>query len=835
MSSPKLARLVRWLLPALLVSALPALAAAQAGQVTGTVRDADARPLAGATVSIVEAGLGAQTDASGRYVVRNVPAGTYRVSVTRLGSTPASIPGVVVTAGQATTVDAVLAASAMQLGGVVVSASRRVEKITEAPASVTRIEARAIENTIGNSFAPALKSVPGLDFVQVGMTAVAVNARGFNSSFNNRMLMMEDNRIAVLPENGLPVGGFTTVPKVDLAGVEVLVGPGAALYGADASNGVITLQTKDPRDYRGLTAEVSTGSRNYFDAQFRWAEVFGRFGVKVTGETQSANDWENQLVYAPVAPGATTGLPERDADFRTDVIRGSLTGVYYFPQGARLEATGGMSRSNGLGQTNVGRNQLKDWEYRNMQLKFTSPRWFAQAYTTRSLSGETFQLNGYTQNTARFPTISSDSAKALSDFPAQGDLTAAELQHNFEIGSLLSTSVRALDGTRIVWGGQYRKDVVSSKRQWLSDRNTGEDIEIAQTGGYLQTETPVTDRFRLILAGRYDKHDNYDAQFSPKAALTFSPVPDQTFRVSFNRAFKSPSLLQTDFYFPNFSPSVGIFGNKRGFIVRDGGGATVATIDPIRPEINNTWEVGYKGIVGQRLYVDAVVYKSRYEDFLSPLYVFANPFAGTTAFYPDGSPIFTSPQVALTYLNVGEARVLGTDLGLRYYVTEKIVASGNASYLKLEDVKKPSSGSLVTAGNEATAFNSPTTKWNAGVDLIDVLPRSTVSVNMRYVHRYLFRSGVNHGTVPSFSTLDLNYSLQTPWQGVRLTAQVQNLVTCVGGEFVPAPWLAGANRATVNEKNKCGLGQKHVEMVNAPAIGTMLFIGARFDGLRLSR
>ncbi len=72
-----------------------------------------------------------------------------------------------------------LQAAALQLGGVVVSASRRVEKITDAPATVTRLEAAQIANSVGNSFAPALKEVKGIDYIQVGMTAVAINARGF--------------------------------------------------------------------------------------------------------------------------------------------------------------------------------------------------------------------------------------------------------------------------------------------------------------------------------------------------------------------------------------------------------------------------------------------------------------------------------------------------------------------------------------------------------------------------------------------------------------------------------------------------------------------------------
>ena len=109
----------------------------------------------------------------------------------------------------------------------------------------------AIDNAVGNNFAGLLKEVKGIDFIQVGMTSIAINARGFNSSFNNRMLMTEDGRISILPENGLPVGTLTATPKVDLAGIEVLVGPGSALYGPDASNGVLALTTKDPREFQG--------------------------------------------------------------------------------------------------------------------------------------------------------------------------------------------------------------------------------------------------------------------------------------------------------------------------------------------------------------------------------------------------------------------------------------------------------------------------------------------------------------------------------------------------------------------------------------------------------
>src|SRR5688500_5296435 len=356
-----------------LVAAVPGAVVAQGGRISGTVTDSAKVPLAGAQVAVVGTRLGTMTDVVGRFTVSGVEAGTYEVRVQRIGERMQSVTGVVVRAGEDTRVDVMLARAPLSLTGVVVSASRRAEKITDAPATITSIGTDVIDNAVGNNFAGVLKEVKGLDFIQVGMTTIAINARGFNSSFNNRMLMTEDGRVSVLPENGLPVGTFTITPKVDIAGIEVLVGPGSALYGPDASNGVLALTTKDPRAFKGATLEITGGNRNYRDIQGRYANTFGNFGFKVAGEYQTAKDWENNLYYntggAIVLDTFTTTPPatvvketnlKDPINWDTGVIRGSGALVYYRGD-QRLEFSGGMSRTDGVGQTNVGRNQLRDW------------------------------------------------------------------------------------------------------------------------------------------------------------------------------------------------------------------------------------------------------------------------------------------------------------------------------------------------------------------------------------------------------------------------------------------------------------------------------------------
>ena len=812
----------------LLALALPTSAQAQTGRISGTVTDSARAVLPGTQVTVIGTRYTGVTDPSGRFSISGIPAGTYDVRVQRLGQKAQIVNGVNVTAGGDTQLNVSLASVPLSLGGVVVSASRRAEKITDAPATITRIDAAAIQNTVGNSFAPALKEVKGIDFIQVGVTAVAVNARGFNSAFNNRMLMMEDNRIAVLPENGLPVGGFTPIPKVDLAGIEVLVGPGSALYGPDASNGVLTLSTKDPREYPGTILEAAGGVRNFVDIQGRHAGVTstGRLGYKISGEYQQAKDFSNVNYYAPVT--GTTPVKEVSADWNTDVMRGSGSLVYYMPKLSRLELTGGASKSNGIGQTSVGRNQLKDWQYRVGQLKFTHPNWFGQAYITQSLSGDTYQLNAYSQNRARYPLLSDDSVRHLSDFPAEGRLMAAELQNTFVVNQL--------NGLRLTWGGQYRHDIVSSKRQWLVDRKTGEDIKTDQKGVYGQAELPIVPQLRFVGAARYDNHDRYDPQWSPKAALLFTPIQDQTFRVTWNRAFKSPSVLQYGFFFPDFSAGIGVFGNPNGYLIKNAAGDVVRTIAPIEPERNTTWELGYKGVLADRFFMDITGYHSTFKKFMSPLVVIANfltlPAQGGPTYAFDaktGEKLVGStggPQIPLTYYNVGDAKIYGTDIGLKFLLTPTVALNGTASFQKLDTVIAVTA----TDPKEATAFNSPTTKFNVGMDFANLYANQLRgSFTVRYVNGYHFLSGVNNGKIPTFSTFDFTAGYKLPFSGTSLNLSVQNLFACRGGTSSINGWVAAAKPSIYTKKQECGFNMKHIEMINMPQIGTIAFLGVRWE------
>jgi outer membrane receptor for ferrienterochelin and colicins len=816
---------------ALLVLALsllvPALARAQGGaEIRGTVAGPDGKAVAAAQVSLSGTRQSAVTNQLGAFSLGRVAPGSYTLRVTAPGFRTGAQP-VTVREGEPTLVAVALVADPVQLDAVVISASRRAERITDAPATVTRIGSDVLENSVGNSFAGALKNVKGLDFIQTGMTSVAINARGFNSSFNNRMLMLEDGRVSVLPENGLPVGQLTATPKVDLAGMEVLVGPGSALYGADASSGVLAITTKDPRQFPGLTVEASGGSRTYHDVQARYAGVAGSFGYKVSGEFQEANDWSNILTYGTVREDQLK-IP---IDWHAQVARGTA-GLAWYHGAAKVEVNGGASSTDGVGQTNVGRNQLKDWLYNFQQARFSTPHWFLNAYRAQSKSGQSFALNRYAAAQAAAPSLTADSLRMLSDWPSDGRMYAAEAQNNFRVPQLLNTA--------FVWGGQYRRDVVSSDRQWLTDRLTGEDLSIRTMGAYAQSTTPVMPWLDVVLSGRVDDHENYGRQYSPKAGVVVKPAEGQALRVTYNRAFKSPTILQTNFWIPDWTSVISIYGNTRGFTVKNAAGNTVATYDPLEPEKNTTWEAGYKGVFGGRLFLDVAGYWSRYEHFLSPLVVISNPFAGaaaTFAYDADGKIIKNDAGVTpitLIYYNLGSARLHGMDAGLNYVLDQHVSFKGTASLLQLDRVEVPA------GREEATSLNAPATKFALGMDVNGIAaPRGSLqgNVTMRHVNRYYFRSGINMGQIPNFTTTDLSLGYRLPRYNTLLNLNVSNLFSCTGTFSYASSLPASDPRRTADPLNQhplaedrsCGFNKKHSEMINMPSIGTMVFLGLQFQ------
>lgn len=268
--------------------------------VSGTVTDTETKePLIGVNILVKGTVQGTVTDVSGKFslkINRTLPV-ILGVSIIGYQSKEVEITGT--NSSMAITLDA-----QVMLGQeVVVSASRVEESVLQSPVSVEKMDIRAIRETPQASFYDALQNMKGIDMNTQSLTFRSVNMRGFNANGNVRTVQLIDGMDNQAPGLNFPVGNIVGISELDLESVEVLPGASSALYGPNAINGIILMNSKNPFQYQGLSANVRTGAMNeksrstpttgFIDASFRFAKSFNdKVAFKLNASYLQANDWQ---------------------------------------------------------------------------------------------------------------------------------------------------------------------------------------------------------------------------------------------------------------------------------------------------------------------------------------------------------------------------------------------------------------------------------------------------------------------------------------------------------------------------------------------------------------
>ena len=769
------------------------------GGVRGRVLDGG-QPVAGAMVVREGTYDGAVTGADGSFAIDGLPGGAQRLVIEAAGYQTMSIT-VVVRAGGLVKADANLAAPAVVGEEIVITGTRAPVKRLDSPVNVEIASEEDIRRAGGVSYLAALAGMKGIDHTTSGISEQRISARGFTTQFNSRMLTMLDGRLATLPGNGLPQANLLPTTPLDMKSVEVVVGPASALYGPNAHTGVVNVLTKSPWDQSGVSLVARAGSQDLLSGAGRVAgTVADSLGYKVNAEYLQATDFQpdrdesvtgaDGIARSPhfygtdTAPGATPvfeGDLVGDYDVRSVKADGNL---YYRFGDWQAKGSYGFSESDGFSLTNAGRNHLRGWQVQYQNLELSGPSWYAQVTRTASDAGQSYQLNRLAADVAAMggtDALTAEELEAQRDMIAfidQSQMMDAELQHHRELGPVRATA-----------GAQYRVYLPSSEGTYLSDAD--ESIQATELGGYAQLDLPLmADRLHLVGAGRVDHHSDYSTQVSPSAAAVYGVAPNHNVRVSYNRAFKSPTILE-NYLLINGS----LVGNRDGFEIRNAGGEVVSTIDGLEPEQVNAVEVGYKGVFGSRLFVDAVAYNSWYQNFISALTQVANPapmdpaVEPTFAFYPDGTPVAAGTPAEgtlFTYMNFGAATVRGADLGASYLPIDEVALEGGVSLIQLASFDNDSSL------QKDLLLNVPTLKLKGAVTLTGLgVDDYFVKLAGRYRNRHDFESGywstARFGQVPASVIADLSAGYDFPRQGLTLTATVANLLDSHDPDVLGAP------------------------------------------------
>lgn len=502
-------RFVGRLLAAVGFAAAAGTAAAQSARIAGKVTDEGGRAIANATVQAVE-GLRTtavvQTGEDGTYRIINVKAGTYDLKVTRIGFKPRRVEHIAVGAA-AVTVNVTLTEAATMLNTVAVTGMATEEKLNKAPAAISVVGQQSITENVTTTPTEQLRNVPGIDITSGGIVQTNVVARGFNNIFSGSLLTLTDNRFNFVPSLRVNISYMAPTSNEDIERIEVVLGPAAALYGPNASQGVMHIITKSPFNSKGGIATVDIGEQNLMRVAGRYAGTVGeKFGFKISAERLTATDFTSVDVVEQAAGRQRSFDIERTAaDFRAD-----------WRPDAKTEVVASFGRSlvgNAVEPTGLGAAQVKGWGFTAMQLRAKRGKLFAQVFRNSSDAGDTFLLR---------------TGQAIID---KSDQTVAQVQHSFSYGMGRQTFVYGADylSTQPKTGGS------------INGRN--EEIDnFSEMGGYVHSITHLNQYWDVVGAIRYDEHSKVDkGTFSPRAAIVFNPSARQSFRVSYNEAFSNPS------------------------------------------------------------------------------------------------------------------------------------------------------------------------------------------------------------------------------------------------------------------------------------------------------
>lgn len=284
----------------------PAPIHAQTGSeivISGTVADAETgESLAGVSISVKDRVVGAvsRNDGSFRLTVRGNPPVT--LIVTYLGYRMQEIE---VTQNELSGLDIELMEERVIFGsGMVVSASRVEESSLRSPVSIEKMDALTIRNTASPNFYDAIADLQGVQFTTSGLTFKSVNTRGFATIANTRFVQMIDGMDNAPPGLNFPAGNLIGISELDVESIELVPGAASALYGPNAFNGILIINSKDPFLHQGLSVLVRSGATSQrsipdpagenltYEFGFRYAgQVNDRFAYKVNASVMQGTDW----------------------------------------------------------------------------------------------------------------------------------------------------------------------------------------------------------------------------------------------------------------------------------------------------------------------------------------------------------------------------------------------------------------------------------------------------------------------------------------------------------------------------------------------------------------
>jgi len=270
-------------------------------KISGTVTDAATRDgLVGVSIQVKGKVIGTISDSKGNFSLTTTTPTPFTLVVSSIGYETQEVQ----VTNAVSDLKIVVKEQVMMGQEVVVSASRIEESVLQSPVTVEKMDIRAIRETPAASFYDGLANLKGIDMATQSLLFKSINMRGFGSTGNPRTVQMIDGMDNSAPGLNFPIDNIVGMPELDVESVEILPGAASALYGPNAINGLVLMNSKSPFLYQGLSAAVKTGvmSANnrteattpFGDFSIRYAKAFNnKFAFKINLGYIQAKDWQS--------------------------------------------------------------------------------------------------------------------------------------------------------------------------------------------------------------------------------------------------------------------------------------------------------------------------------------------------------------------------------------------------------------------------------------------------------------------------------------------------------------------------------------------------------------
>jgi iron complex outermembrane receptor protein len=536
------------------------------------------------------------------------------------------------------------------------------------------VTSTTIENSPAQNYADLLRTVPGLNVSQTSARDINIVSRGATSTLATSQLALLDGRTIYQDFFGFVLWDFLPINTSEIKQIEIIRGPASAVWGANAMTGVVNVITKTPREMEGTTLtmgfggmdrsgtddNLDTGTVFYANATHAQA-VNDRLAFKLSGGvyTQDAFPRPTGIIPGTLPPEEYPDFPNEGTtqpkfDARVD---------YDFPDGNQsLVFGGGIAGTDGIIHTGIG--------------PFDINRGSVLGYGKVNYSRDAFKLNFF----ANF--LDGDAPALLAFDPITGQripLIFKTQTYDVEFGNSNVIGTKHI----LTYGGNFRYNAFDLSITPDADNRT-------EGGGYIQDDIFLSEHFRWNIGGRIDKFSHLDDPvFSPRTTFMVKPVPEQTFRISFNRAYRAPSVVNN--FFDIFIVGQVDLGRINPALVGQTFLFPVAAVgnEDLQEESLTAYEVGYTGTFADRATVSLSFYINETRNNM----IFTVPPGGTYTSQnpPPGWPL--PPAIldllnsigqglpsTFTYLNFDKVRDKGIELSLDTRVNEDVRFFANYSW-----------------------------------------------------------------------------------------------------------------------------------------------------------